>query len=89
MVSWGDNRLDVFVLVDGTVWHMAWDGSAWEQWESLGSPPNGAWALWVTSWGNERLDIFTETLGHIWQLTWTGSTWLPWADRGMPPVPTI
>jgi hypothetical protein len=93
-VSWGSNRLDVFGLAntptgDADVWHMAWDGSSWEQWEGLGSPPPGAGALWVSSWGTERLDVFTETLGHIWQLTWNGSTWLPWTDRGAPPPNTI
>jgi hypothetical protein len=87
-VSWGDNRLDVFVLSDG-VWHTAWNGSNWQPWEDFGGPPGGAGAVWVTSWGKERLDIFTQSLGHIWQLTWNGSTWLPWADRGMPPVPAI
>lgn len=37
VASWGANRLDVFIRGAGNqVWHKAWGGSQWSDWESLG-----------------------------------------------------
>ena len=37
VVSWGPNRIDTFVKgTDNALWHKAWDGFNWNNWESLG-----------------------------------------------------
>ena len=87
-VSWGPNRLDVFVKgTDNALHHKWWNGSSWGGFESLGgvlaSEPN------AVSWGPNRLDVFVKgtdnALHHKW---WNGSSWggfeslgrpLPWA----------
>jgi hypothetical protein len=80
-VSWGTNRVDVFVRgTDNRLYHNFAD--SWRDWA-----PNGYEALGgsiyanpaVTSWGAGRLDIFgTASDGAINHLAWTGSLWTPW-----------
>jgi hypothetical protein len=37
VVSWGPNRIDVFAIgTDNALYHMAWDGSRWSDWEKRG-----------------------------------------------------
>jgi hypothetical protein len=89
VVSWGPNRLDVFMGGGAyqDVWHTAWNGSFWQPWDNRGRPgSSAATSLSAVSWGPNRLDVFTLDAGsgHLWQLTWNGSTWVPWTDRGAP-----
>ncbi|KAL8868920.1 MAG: hypothetical protein Q9174_004664 [Haloplaca sp. 1 TL-2023] len=85
VVSWGLNRLDVFVGDDmGLIHHIYWDGSSWSKWESFEcvSQPR----LTVNSWGENRIDLFVTsdspasyeaTLRHMY---WDGSQWSGWED---------
>ena len=56
-ISWGVNRLDVFAInLDGELWHKAWDGSQWLNWEILGTGlAQGTVA--ANSWSEGRIDI--------------------------------
>jgi len=37
VVSWGPDRIDVFGLgTDDAMYHLAWDGHAWSDWEPRG-----------------------------------------------------
>ncbi|KAL8684832.1 MAG: hypothetical protein Q9224_006110, partial [Gallowayella concinna] len=75
-VAWGENRLDVFGLVENNLTHKYWDGHQWNpsglDVETLGNglatPPV------AVSWGADRLDIFAlddhSVLKHQY---WDGS----------------
>ncbi len=76
-VAWQPNRLDTFVRgVDGAVYHKAWDGAQWYEYENLGGYTTGTPE--AVSWGPDRLDIFVRgsdlALYHKW---WDGSQWGP------------
>jgi hypothetical protein len=81
VVSWGANRLDVFVLgTDRALYHKWWNGSAWGPsltgYENMGgicsSSPQ------VVSWGANRLDVFlTGTDSALYHKWWNGSAWGP------------
>lgn len=84
VVSWGLDRLDVFVLgSDSAQYHKWWDGSNWgpsvADWEYQGgvclSVPE------VVSWGVNRLDSFVLGTDHgIWHKAWDGAQWHPAVD---------
>ena len=81
-VSWGPNRIDVFVRgTDDHLGHLWWDGTAWQGWQDLGGPIKSAPA--VASWAANRLDVFAAgadgELAHKW---WDGSTWHGWQNLG-------
>ena len=82
VVSWGPNRLDIFVKgTDNALWHRWWDGSTWGGWESLGavltSTPSAA------SWGPYRLDVFARgTDNALWHKSWNGKSWSQWHSLG-------
>jgi hypothetical protein len=80
-VSWGPNRLDVFVLgTDRAMYHKWWNGAAWGPslpgYEYMGGICNSAPE--VVAWGANRLDAFVlgtdSALYHKW---WNGSAWGP------------
>ena len=92
-VSWGPNRIDVFVEGwDGNYYHQAWDGANWQPsetgWEDHGSPPGVRFMSppAVVSWGSGRLDIFgLGDDGHYYHQAWENG-WQPsrttWEDHG-------
>src|SRR5512135_2881151 len=58
------------------LYHKAWDGSAWRDWEPLGGVFNSAPA--VAAWGTNRLDIFAlGTTNVMYHKAWDGSAWRP------------
>lgn len=67
VVSWGANRLDVFVTAkNGTVYHLWYGGGwgpAWESWAGTGlaSPTILATTPAAVAWGPVRLDVFSAT----------------------------
>ncbi|HEY6323042.1 MAG TPA: hypothetical protein VJA16_15940 [Thermoanaerobaculia bacterium] len=98
VVSWGPNRLDIFVLGHRRgersqvqrMYHKSWDGSNWNpsllDWEHLGglflSPPDAPAAV---SWGPNRLDIFGVGQDQgMYHKWWDGSNWGPgdWEPLG-------
>ncbi|WP_208025663.1 S8 family serine peptidase [Niastella caeni] len=81
VVSWGPNRLDVFVIgTDSALYHKWWNGSAWGPsltgYENMGGTIISAPE--VVSWGPNRLDVFVvganSALYHKW---WNGASWGP------------
>ncbi len=81
VVSWGPNRLDVFVTgTDSGMYHKWWGGSGWGPsitgYENMGGKVIGNPE--VVSWGPNRLDAFVigtdSALYHKW---WNGSAWGP------------
>jgi hypothetical protein len=76
-VSWGPNRIDVFVLgTDDHVGHMWWDGAKWNGWQDLGGPFASAPA--VASWAAGRLDLFIRgNDSGLWHRAWNGQ-WTAW-----------
>jgi hypothetical protein len=80
-VSWGGDRLDVFVVgTDRALYHKWWDGHAWGPsvtgYENQGGVVIGNPA--PVSWTGDRLDVFVEgtdrALYHKW---WDGNAWGP------------
>jgi hypothetical protein len=81
VVSWGENRLDVFVLgTDSALYHKWYDGSGWGPsltgYEYMGGicvdEPR------VTAWDSDRLDVFVVgTDGGLYHKWWNGSAWGP------------
>jgi hypothetical protein len=82
-VSWGKDRLDIFVRgTDGAVYHKAWDGKAWfpsdqpDGWNLIGGSTIGAPV--AVSWGKDRLDLFVRgTDNGIYHKAWDGMQWFP------------
>src|SRR3954452_3196381 len=81
VVSWGPNRLDIFVVgTNHGLYHKWWDGTSWGPsltgYESMGGTIIGQPE--VVSWGPNRLDIFVvgtdSGLYHKW---WDGTSWGP------------
>ena len=89
VVSWGENRLDIFALdVNDQVVHLYWDGSQWSEWEAFETDLKFCChPVAVTSWGENRLDIFAvtknKTLQHKY---WDGSQWADWESLGPEPL---
>ncbi|HPJ29786.1 MAG TPA: beta/gamma crystallin-related protein [Methanothrix sp.] len=81
-VSWGPNRIDVFVRgSDNALWHRYWDGKTWQPWESLGMPPSGglASAPAAASRGPNKIDVFIRGSDEaLWHRYWNGSKWSDW-----------
>ncbi len=80
-VSWGPNRLDIFVLgTNRAMWHKWWNGGSWGPsltgFESLGGICNTAPE--VVAWGPNRLDAFVlGTDSALYHKAWNGSAWSP------------
>ena len=81
-VSWGFNRIDVFVKgTDNALWHKWWNGASWSGWESLGGVLTSAPT--VSSWGDNRLDVFVKgTDNALWHKWWDGASWSNWKSLG-------
>lgn len=83
-VSWGTNRLDVFIRgTDDQVYHRYWNGSAWSpSWSAQGGTmTQGAPA--VSSPGSGRLNVFARGDDNaLWRRQWTGSAWTAWESLG-------
>lgn len=82
-VSWGPNRIDVFVRgQNNSLWHKWWDGSRWSEWEDLGggvitSGPGAA------STASNRLEVFARGANNqLLFRTWNGITWSGWRSLG-------
>jgi hypothetical protein len=81
VVSWGTNRLDVFVLgTDRGLFHKWWNGSAWGPsltgYESMAGICESA--PQAVAWGPNRLDVFvTGTDSALYHKWWNGSAWGP------------
>ncbi|KAL8774322.1 MAG: hypothetical protein Q9209_001073 [Squamulea sp. 1 TL-2023] len=83
-ISWGENRLDIFALVENNLTHKYWDGYQWApsgtELETLGNglatPPV------AVTWGVDRLDIFGlddhDVIKHQY---WDGTAWQPKVDE--------
>ena len=101
IISWGENRLDIFTVLIGVrdsspssralkaggLYHTAWDGSQWLDWECLGGGDGevtlvGAPA--AVSWSENRLDIVAlGSDGQYYYKFYDGSQWRPAAgDEG-------
>ncbi|KAL8713161.1 MAG: hypothetical protein Q9220_002682 [cf. Caloplaca sp. 1 TL-2023] len=79
-VSWGINRLDIFVAEASSLKHKYWDGYTWkpedDSMETLGqglaTPPS------AVTWGVDHLDVFgVNTNNRIAHQYWNGSDWNP------------
>ncbi len=81
-VSWGPNRIDVFVRgTDNALWHIWWDGNRWSSWESLGGMLTSSPG--VSSWQPNRLDVFVRgTDNALWHIWWDGNRWSSWESLG-------
>jgi len=81
VVSWGPNRLDVFVLgADRAVYHKWWNGQAWGPsltgYENMGGTATSV--PQAVAWGQNRIDLFvTGTDSALYHKWWNGSAWGP------------
>ena len=84
LTTWGDGRLDAFVLgSDGAIWHRhrATTGGAWTPWASLGGGFRSGPA--AVSWAPGRIDVFGRGLDDaLWTNAWTGTGWTGWRSLG-------
>ena len=61
------------------MWHKAWDGSKWSNWQSLAGVLNSAPA--AVSLGPNRIDTFIKgTDNTMWHKAWEGSRLLDWEN---------
>src|SRR5260370_9538733 len=74
VVSWGINRIDAFMPGEySNLRHLAWNGSTWFGWESLGGPLTSLPAL--ASRGRNRIHAFYRGRDIRRRLiAWHGST---------------
>ncbi|CAK1357287.1 uncharacterized protein RHO25_008569 [Cercospora beticola] len=88
-VSWGDNRIDLFVVAeDGKPYHRWWSGSQWEpkKWAPLwNEEEESAIAfrskLSVTSWGPSRIDLVGhDSNGTYLHKYFDGHSWSVWEN---------
>ena len=80
VVSWGENRLDAFVLgTDRAMYHKWWDGASWGPsvggYEYMGGVCMSAPE--VASWGEGRLDAFVLGTDHGLYHKWYDAGWGP------------
>jgi len=80
VVTWGENRIDIFTIDPNTneLYHTFYDGSIWQLGQSLGgyctSRPT------AVSWGVGRLDVFVRGGdAGLWHLAYNG-TWSTWSS---------
>lgn len=80
--SWAAGRIDAFARgTDSALWHRAWNGTAWQAWESLGGLLGSSPAA-VSGTAN-RVDIFIRGVdGALWHRWWNGTAWQPWESLG-------
>lgn len=79
-VSWGSNRLDIFVRGgDNALYHKWWNG-AWHGWESLGGVLTSAPA--AASWASGRLDVFARGQDNALWHKWFDGSWHDWESLG-------
>ena len=82
VVSWGHDRLDVFVVGSGdhALYHKWWDGGAWGP-SSTGFEYMGGVIVGdpvAVSWDHDRLDVFVVgTDGALYHKAWDGVQWQP------------
>jgi sialidase-1 len=70
-VSWGNNRIDVFVPgTNNHMYHKWWDGKRWSDYEDLGGVIIGAPS--AASWAENRLDIFARGTDNALYHKWWG-----------------
>jgi uncharacterized protein YqjF (DUF2071 family) len=76
-VSWGPNRVDVFIQgLDTAVFHRAWDNGAWQAWDFLGSLIIGTPS--VVCWAPGRMDITVSGRdGRVYHKAYDNGKWLP------------
>ncbi|KAK4503661.1 hypothetical protein PRZ48_004576 [Zasmidium cellare] len=93
VVSWSENRGDVFLYDDkGRTWHKYWDGTTWQPkyLEQLGaSSENRTFVgkLSAASWARDRIDVVGlvvndshADVGDYVHLYWDGHGWNGWED---------
>jgi hypothetical protein len=77
-VSWGTDRLDVFVhTLDGKLWHRwsADGGWTWGDWDNPAGVANVGSRVNAAAWGQNRLDIVWTTPDHKLGHAWWGPGW--------------
>lgn len=85
VVSWGSNRLDIFVRgANDTVYQKYWaGGSNWSAWRQI--PGCIASAPGASTWGVNRLDVFARSCSGSLLHAWSGdggTTWSSWENLG-------
>jgi hypothetical protein len=82
VVSWGNNRLDVFVVDPyNRLGHTSFNGTWFGYWDApdfrIASHPT------AVSWGANRLDVFVKDInGALRRRAWTGTAWTDFEDLG-------
>jgi hypothetical protein len=83
-VSWGPNRIDLFVVWDRQVRHRAYDNGTWNAWEHLEGVTDNAPA--AASWKVNRVDVLAQTTDRFtarrfWESGVTNG-WTSWENVG-------
>lgn len=79
--SWGRDRLDLFWVDGGALWHRAWSAGTWLEPESLGGSP--ASGPTVTAWAADQMEVFIIfSDGQLWNRYWDGQSWHEWHTLG-------
>lgn len=80
IVSWGPNRLDIFVRgEDNAMYQKLWNGS-WHGWKNLGGVLTSAPA--ATSWASGRIDVFARGEDNAMYHKWFNGSWHGWEHLG-------
>jgi hypothetical protein len=92
-VSWGTNRVDVFVRGTDNNVHINSSDDAGVHWYGWGFLGRGATnnttdvaGVSAVAWGPNRLDVFTREATTLYYKAWTGTNWYPsqttWENLG-------
>jgi len=67
---------------DNGLWHLAWNGSAWSGWQSLGGILTSGPGVSSCNYGH--LDVFAVGAGGtVFQRSFNGAAWGVWKDLGI------
>jgi Repeat of unknown function (DUF346) len=67
----------VFVIgSDSTLQHKWFDGSTWNDWETLGGTLTASPA--AVSWGSSRIDVFARSTNNMLVHRWFDGGWNDW-----------
>ncbi len=79
--SWGESRLDCFVVSKNRALYHKWYSGGWSGWENLGGQIYSNPA--AVSWNSNRIDVFAiggnRAMWHRW---WDGVSWKGWENLG-------
>jgi hypothetical protein len=76
-ISWGANRLDIFVRASASnyIFQKTWNGTTWSNWLNIGGAGYGD--VVGTSWASGRIDLFENRTNGVYHKAFINGAWSP------------